>query len=352
MDPRLQQMTVALGKMIHGYQALGLFAAAAELDLWTPLRTGPKTAFELAQAAQCSEAHLRRVLRGLVMVSALRKEARSETASEAGSGEVVYRMTTLGRLASEPHLPFADQIQLAAREYAPAWLQIGSALRANAIPFDRAFGRSVWQHRQEEKAVGEAFDRVMARVQTTNRAFILEQCELSSAKILVDVGGGAGRLCAALVQKYPHLRGVVFDQPHLQAEVEATLKEARVDDRCSFSGGDFFESVPAGDALLLQHILHDWTDEECCRILSHCRAAMDVGSRLFVFERLVGLSPAGQSTEPEASDVLRDLHMLCITGGQERSEEEYVALLSRCGFEKVRSQGSGTGVDLLEARAT
>lgn len=33
-----------------------------------------------------------------------------------------------------------------------------------------------------------------------------------------------------------------------------------VDDRATIVGGDFFESVPTGDARILKHILHDWDD--------------------------------------------------------------------------------------------
>jgi O-methyltransferase len=40
----------------------------------------------------------------------------------------------------------------------------------------------------------------------------------------------------------------------------------------------FFERVPSsGDAYLLSHIIHDWTEDRCFTILGHCRHTMKPG---------------------------------------------------------------------------
>ena len=45
-------------------------------------------------------------------------------------------------------------------------------------------------------------------------------------------------------------------------------------DRVTIEAGSFFETVPAGgDAYLLSHVIHDWSEEQCLTILGHCRAA-------------------------------------------------------------------------------
>ena len=41
---------------------------------------------------------------------------------------------------------------------------------------------------------------------------------------------------------------------------------------------------PGGDAYLMRHIIHDWTDEQSLTILSHCRKVMKPGGRLLLVE--------------------------------------------------------------------
>ena len=74
----------------------------------------------------------------------------------------------------------------------------------------------------------------------------------------MDVGGSQGVLLAAILRANPSMRGVLFDLP-VMVEGAAELFAAAhgVADRATVVGGDFFESIPTGDA----HILHDWDDE-------------------------------------------------------------------------------------------
>jgi len=41
---------------------------------------------------------------------------------------------------------------------------------------------------------------------------------------VVDVGGGRGALVAAMLNRWPDLRGVVFDQPHVVAGAPELLE--------------------------------------------------------------------------------------------------------------------------------
>jgi len=122
------------------------------------------------------------------------------------------------------------------------------------------------------------------------------------------------------------------------------LRSRGLADRCDIVGCDFFEAVPGGsDAVLLSHILHDWPDEACLRILENCRDALEPGSRLLVVEMLL---PPGN--EPSMSKLL-DLEMLVVTGGEERTEKEYADLLEASGFKASRVMETRAAVSLIEA---
>jgi hypothetical protein len=157
--------------------------------------------------------------------------------------------------------------------------------------------------------------------------------DCSRLRRVIDVGGGRGRLVATVLERNPGLHGVLFDRPQVVGEAKALLGDAGVLDRCELVEGDFFERVPAGgDLYVLRNIIHDWRDAEAVAILAACRRAMSAEARLVLVERYVPDDPR------EAFGVLQsDLEMLVNVGGQERTTDEYAALLERAGLTLTRT---------------
>jgi len=166
--------------------------------------------------------------------------------------------------------------------------------------------------------------------------------DLSEAAIVVDVGGGNGALLAALLQRYPTLSGLLFDQDEVVAGAGDTL--AAMAGRVQVVGGSFFDRVPAGgDVYLLSQVLHDWDDQACRQILAAVRSAMEPGRRLMVIERLL---------EPGSGPLhyLSDINMMVNLHGRERSLDEFTQLLSETGFGAptvVRTQATFSILDAL-----
>jgi hypothetical protein len=158
----------------------------------------------------------------------------------------------------------------------------------------------------------------------------LRGCDLGTIARLCDVGGGQGHLLSHLLLRYPHLQGVLFDRPSVVADT-AVPWAARlgVGERCAVISGDMFVDVPAADAYLLKMILHDWTDDECVRILGNLRRRATGAGRLFIVEHVI----------PEAGGpdfaALFDMHMMCWGTGRERTVVEFRALLEAAGWRFV-----------------
>ena len=145
--------------------------------------------------------------------------------------------------------------------------------------------------------------------------------------------GDEGTLIAAILSSAPGPLAVVHDRPEAFERTLATLTAAGVADRCELQQGDVAESVPAGaDAYLLSHIIRDHTDDKAVAILRNCRAAMAANSRLLLVETVM---PAVIAAEHSATYGLTDLNNLVYTGGTERDEAEYRALLAAAGLELV-----------------
>jgi hypothetical protein len=76
---------------------------------------------------------------------------------------------------------------------------------------------------------------------------------------------------------------------------------------------------------LVKNVLQDWGDTECVRILTNIRNAATGASRLFIVRFVV---PGPE--QPHFSKLF-DIHMMCATGGRERSLAECTDLLSAGG---------------------
>jgi SAM-dependent methyltransferase len=161
---------------------------------------------------------------------------------------------------------------------------------------------------------------------------------------VVDVGGGHGRLLSAILARYPSVEGILFDLPGGIAAAEAGLGGPLP--RCKLVAGDFFEAVPEGaNAYLMKKVLHDWSDDDAVRILANCRRAMAPGGRVLVAETVV---PPGNAPDPIK---VMDVNMLVVTGGRERTADEFAALFERAGLKAGRVVPTGARVSILEAVA-
>jgi hypothetical protein len=80
---------------------------------------------------------------------------------------------------------------------------------------------------------------------------------------------------------------------------------------------------------VLGHILHDWSDETCGRILRHCAAAIPEGGALLISESVLF-----DDYSRSHRTARKDLVMLIANepGARERTEAEYRALLDSAGF--------------------
>ncbi|MCJ1251526.1 hypothetical protein MMC30_008761 [Trapelia coarctata] len=145
----------------------------------------------------------------------------------------------------------------------------------------------------------------------------------TSRPLFVDVGGGVGHQCQALIAKYPNMAGrvVLEDQPQV-------IENALAVDGMEKRGIDFFvdQPVKGARAYYLRNILHDWPDDRCLTILSHIKGAMGPDSLLLVDEMVI----PSRNAHKIAMQV--DLTMLSNLASEERSEQRWHDLLGKAGF--------------------
>ena len=101
----------------------------------------------------------------------------------------------------------------------------------------------------------------------------------------------------------------------------------------SFVEGDVFVTAApeGGDAYLIRHLMHDYDDPSCIRILANVRRAMRPDGRVLVLE-----APLPSDDRPGPGRWL-DLQVMVLCGGRERTVEEYAGLFEKAGLRLART---------------
>ncbi|HEX9538989.1 MAG TPA: methyltransferase [Streptosporangiaceae bacterium] len=309
---------VVLMQMAQGFMVARALQAAAVLGIADLLAGGPQSAADLAAATSTNGPSLGRLLRAL-----------------ASRG--IFRSDETGKYLNTPlSEALRGDVPGSARDYviyAPhngnvlAWTELDHVLRTGEPSFARANGVGFWDYLAGHPDIEVAFNRAMTAMSAETNRLVVENCDFSRFDSIVDLGGGEGRLLAAILMANPRATGTLLDLPTATEAAERYLGTEGLADRTNVVTGDLFASVPPGhDAYVLKYILHDFPDEKSLDILRVCRQAMRPQSRLIIIDAV--MEPGN---EPHPSKWL-DLHMMVALGGRERTEEEFQALLSASGF--------------------
>ncbi|KAK3024134.1 hypothetical protein RJ639_044389 [Escallonia herrerae] len=192
--------------------------------------------------------------------------------------------------------------------------------------FQTANKVSFWEYAAHEPNFGNAFNELMARGSALVADVLLSESRqvFDGLTSLVDVAGGTGTMGRAITNALPNLKCIVFDRPQVVANLDGSEK-------LEFIGGNMFDRIPPADGILLkmenQWILHNWSDEECLKILKKCKEAIpskEEGGKLIIIDMVM----ERQSATHHFFDVL----MMVLHAGKERSEKEWAQLLFDAGF--------------------
>jgi O-methyltransferase domain len=326
MDPHEHVMRLALGHV-----AARAVYALAHYRIPDRLAAAPSSAAELARATGAHEASLLRLLRASTAMGLMtEEEGRKFALTEAGA-------------ALRSDAPRHAANVAAAMGGAPMWQAFGEFIRSVETGEPSFAGPPPFGQMSPEAA--RAVGNTMLAFYGSEPAAIVEAYDFAEIGTLIDVGGSTGNLLATILAANPHVRGIVFDLPAVEAHARRLFEERSVSSRCEFIGGSFFEGVPSGgDAYVLSHVINDWPEEKCLSILRNVRKAMSAHARLLVIEQVI--------TSGHDSDQAKflDLISLTITGGRHRTEEEHAELMARAGLRLVRAVATSQPVSILEGR--
>ncbi|GLT51842.1 hypothetical protein SLA2020_252210 [Shorea laevis] len=209
------------------------------------------------------------------------------------------------------------------------WYRLASWFQNDDVnPFYTQHGTTLWGCANHDPNLNHSFNNGMGSdSQLVGKVLVNNKNRkvFEGLNSLVDIGGGTGTLAKAIADAFPHLDCTVFDLPHVVAGLE-DIKNLK------FVGGDMFEAIPPADALLLKWILHDWSDEECVKMLNRCKEAIKKngkGGKVIIIDMVRMNEGDKESIETQ---LFFDMMMMVLVTGKERNEEEWAKLFFEAGF--------------------
>jgi O-methyltransferase domain/Dimerisation domain len=317
-----------LTDIIFGRWKSQILYAGVKLGVFDIANSEPISAIEMAKKLSLDSTLLYRLLRALASIGLL-KEDHSRRFSITSMGKLLRR--------DDPQTLRGVALLKEGPEHYAMWKHLSAMVKdGKQDGFVREFGHRIFEYAAEHPVYAEVFNQAMSSYSANQTRWVLEALggyDFSGRRHLCDIGGGHGHLICGILQTQPHLKGTVLEMEEVLQDKTLLWanKMGIAEGRCSYVGGDMFYEVPSADAYFMKMILHDWDDKECLEILSKIQRAAPAKARLFVGEHVV----PGPET-PHFSKLF-DIHMLCALTGKERTEEEYMELLKRAGFNPVRT---------------
>lgn len=326
---------VQLVQMATAYWASRLLYVAAKLNLADHLADGPKSAASLAAPTGTHAPSLHRVMRTLASLGLLIED-----------GQHRFALTPLGEAlkSGAPGSARATVLTLAGDWIWHGFEQFLYSVETGKSGLEKSLGEPIFTWLAKHPEDASLFSETMIGVHGMEPAAVAAAYDFSALQTIVDVGGASGYLLSTILESYPRPRGILFDLPHVVRDAPALLHVRGLEERVTIESGSFFETVPhGGDAYVLSHVIHDWTEGQCLTILGNCHRVMKPDGRLLIIEMVL---PAGNDPHPGK---MLDMMMLVGPGGQERTEPEYRELLGKAGFRLTRVVPTQSAVSVVEA---
>jgi hypothetical protein len=324
---------VAMMQILTGSYIAGAIACLAQMGVPDLVEGGPKSAEELAIKLDADPKALYRLMRATASVGVL---------SEGADGK--FSETPMSAVLRSNGTPSLRSFAImGGREWhGRGWSQLEYCVRTGKQALDKIYGMPIFEYFAQNPGEAQVFNDAMTALSAIDSPAVAEAYSFDGIHSIVDVGGGHGLLLATILARNPQMKGTVYDvQRVIEGAKDGPLKPFM--ERCTLASGDMFSSVPAGaDAYIMKHIIHDWPDELCLKILKACRKGVNSGGKLLVVDWVI---QPGNDFSPGK---FLDLQMLIFPGGCERSEKQFRDLFAASGWRLSRIIPTAAGECIVE----
>jgi C-methyltransferase len=309
---------------------MGLWKAAAlkaaiELDLFTHMANGHRTAAAVAQAAGASERGTTSLLNALSALGVLSKRDRE------------YELSPEARAYLSRTSPlYVEDLVFG---IAAPWEWDAFGRLADAVRTGKA---TIYPYMKGDESA--CLEKMVRGIGTLAASSAEQICDLlgigdwsGDGPRILDIACGTGIYGFTMAKRSPRARVTAVDRRQIIKLAQDTAAQMGVVERAAFKPGNIF-SVPfedgAYDLVLIGNVLHQYSGERTKRLISRAFAAAKPRGGMIVIHDFV----ADDARSTEMAPLLMSLDMLLYTDdGDVHSYAEYKTWLEETGFTEVSS---------------
>ncbi len=302
---------------INAFERTEALRTAVDLDLFTRVAEGHRTASELAAACQAAPRGVRILADYLTIVGFLRKQGdRYELTPDS---EAFLSRRSPAYLGGAVNFLLAPEIRKCFEQLTAAVRRGGTAASEEGTV-------------SHDNPIWVAFARSMAPLMQMPARLLADLVGGDAGQPLrvLDIAAGHGLFGVALAQRYRQARVTALDWPNVLAVAAENARAAGVADRHSLLPGSAFEVDWGGpyDLVLLTNFFHHFDPPTCERLAAKAYAALAPGGRALTLEFI---PEPDRVTPPGAAGFA--LTMLATTAhGDAYTFAEYQQFFTRAGF--------------------
>jgi 2-polyprenyl-3-methyl-5-hydroxy-6-metoxy-1,4-benzoquinol methylase len=306
---------------ISAYQRTEALRAAIELNLFSLVAAGRRTAAEIAGACQAAPRGVRILSDYLTILGFLRKHGDQ------------YELTDDTRVfldrASPAYVGGAAQFLLAP-DLRESFLQLTAAVRRGGTAVS---DEGTVSH---DNPIWVEFARAMAPLMMMPAQLLagLVGAEAGRPLRVLDVAAGHGLFGITIAQRHPQAHVTALDWPNVLAVAEENARRAGMADRYVLRPGSAFDVDWGGpyDVVLLTNFLHHFDVPTCDQLAAKAHAALAPGGRALTLDFI----PEPDRVTPPPTAVFALVMLATTAGGDAYTFAEYESMFARAGF--VRSE--------------
>src|SRR5260370_26769496 len=192
-----------------------MIGVAAKLELADFINGGAKTAEEIAKAKGLHASSLYRLLRGLASYGIFAEQEDGTFAqtprSDALRKDVPYSAWGMAQLTTRPWS-------------VRAWMELEHSVRAGTPAFEHVNGIQLFEYFDKHPNELELFAEAMRSFSVATGAAVAETYDFSGIRTLADISGRQVLNLSLVLQKYPDMKGILFDLPTAGCRVPGFIK--------------------------------------------------------------------------------------------------------------------------------
>jgi len=301
--------------LARGFMGSRILLSAVELDVFTLLTQGPKTAEQVAQAIGTDRRATTILLDAVAAQGFVHKDDDTYSCSETAA-------SLLSRDGARSVVPMLMHSVALWRR----WSELTEVVR-RGTPAPAAAA----EHKQRDR---EAFIGAMHTIGSRMATEVVATIEPGNASRLLDIGGASGTYTEAFLRTSDGMRATLFDLPPVIEIARRRLATTGLGDRITFCPGDFYtDELPGGhDLALLSAIVHQNSAEQNSKLFRKIQRALQPGGRLVIRDHVM----SRDHTRPARGAVFAVNMLVGTEGGGSYSLDEIREALEGAGFTAVR----------------